>query len=70
MLTARYVFFNTGSPNAWNRQHTDIAQDFVVDGGMTKAYVTPEGPPLAAPRNNAGLSEHVDAIRGTGVPDV
>ncbi|KAJ2903272.1 putative short-chain dehydrogenase reductase family protein [Zalerion maritima] len=28
-------------------------QDFVVDGGMTKAYVTPEGPALAAPRNNA-----------------
>lgn len=27
--------------------------DFVVDGGMTKAYVTPEGPPLAAPSNNA-----------------
>ncbi|KAF6833111.1 short-chain dehydrogenase reductase family protein [Colletotrichum plurivorum] len=27
--------------------------DMVVDGGMTKAYVTPEGPPLAAPANNA-----------------
>jgi len=27
--------------------------DFVVDGGMTKAYVTPEGPPTAAPTNNA-----------------
>ncbi|OJD15022.1 hypothetical protein ACJ73_09019 [Blastomyces percursus] len=27
--------------------------DFVVDGGMTKAYVTPEGPPTAAPKNNA-----------------
>ncbi|KAF6839664.1 short-chain dehydrogenase reductase family protein [Colletotrichum musicola] len=27
--------------------------DMVVDGGMTKAYVTPEGPPLAAPVNNA-----------------
>lgn len=27
--------------------------DFVVDGGMTKAYVTPEGPPTAAPRNMA-----------------
>lgn len=27
--------------------------DMVVDGGMTKAYVTPEGPPLAAPTNNA-----------------
>ncbi|KAF2155701.1 NAD(P)-binding protein [Myriangium duriaei CBS 260.36] len=25
--------------------------DFVVDGGMTKAYVTPEGPPTAAPAN-------------------
>jgi NAD(P)-dependent dehydrogenase (short-subunit alcohol dehydrogenase family) len=27
--------------------------DFVVDGGMTKAYVTPEGPAPAAPLNNA-----------------
>ncbi|KAL2373210.1 glucose 1-dehydrogenase [Blastomyces gilchristii SLH14081] len=27
--------------------------DFVVDGGMTKAYVTPEGPPTSAPKNNA-----------------
>ena len=27
--------------------------DFVVDGGMTKAYVTPEGPPAPAPVNNA-----------------
>ncbi|TVY87106.1 putative oxidoreductase [Lachnellula willkommii] len=43
-------------------------QDFVVDGGMTKAYVTPEGPPLEGPKNNALLSEQVDAIRGTGVP--
>ncbi|RAL61433.1 hypothetical protein DID88_009363 [Monilinia fructigena] len=43
-------------------------QDFVVDGGMTKAYVTPEGPPLPAPSNNALLSEQVDAIRGTGIP--
>lgn len=25
----------------------------VVDGGMTKAYVTPEGPPAQAPVNNA-----------------
>lgn len=25
----------------------------VVDGGMTKAYVTPEGPPSQAPLNNA-----------------
>jgi len=25
--------------------------DFVVDGGMTKAYVTPEGPATEAPRN-------------------
>jgi NAD(P)-dependent dehydrogenase (short-subunit alcohol dehydrogenase family) len=44
-----------------------IQQDFVVDGGMTKAYVTPEGPPLAAPSNNALLSEQVDTIRGTGI---
>jgi NAD(P)-dependent dehydrogenase (short-subunit alcohol dehydrogenase family) len=42
-------------------------QDFVVDGGMTKAYVTPEGPPLPAPRNNALQSSQVDAIRGTGI---
>lgn len=28
------------------------ATDFLVDGGMTKAYVTPEGPPTAAPQNN------------------
>ncbi len=27
--------------------------DFVVDGGMTKAYVTPEGPAAPAPVNNA-----------------
>ena len=27
--------------------------DFVVDGGMTKAYVTPEGPPSKAPANLA-----------------
>jgi len=29
------------------------ATDFVVDGGLTKAYVTPEGPPTAAPQNLA-----------------
>jgi len=29
------------------------AADFVVDGGMTKAYVTPEGPPTAPPPNFA-----------------
>lgn len=27
--------------------------EMVVDGGMTKAYVTPEGPPTGAPVNNA-----------------
>jgi NAD(P)-dependent dehydrogenase (short-subunit alcohol dehydrogenase family) len=27
--------------------------DFVVDGGMTKCYTTPEGPPTEAPHNNA-----------------
>ncbi|KAK2688409.1 hypothetical protein QWA68_012353 [Fusarium oxysporum] len=27
------------------------AHDFVVDGGLTKAYVTPEGPATQAPRN-------------------
>ncbi|KAI1272672.1 hypothetical protein F5Y07DRAFT_287036 [Xylaria sp. FL0933] len=31
--------------------------DMVVDGGMTKAYVTPEGQPLAAPANNASKTE-------------
>jgi len=30
--------------------------DMVVDGGLTKAYVTPEGPPLPAPLNNASKS--------------
>ena len=28
------------------------AADFLVDGGMTKAYVTAEGPPTQAPKNN------------------
>ncbi|KAM5357852.1 hypothetical protein ACJZ2D_015843 [Fusarium nematophilum] len=28
-----------------------IAHDMVVDGGLTKAYVTPEGPAIAAPKN-------------------
>lgn len=28
------------------------AADFVVDGGMTKAYVTAEGPATVAPKNN------------------
>ncbi|KAA8904976.1 hypothetical protein FN846DRAFT_14719 [Sphaerosporella brunnea] len=28
-------------------------QEMIVDGGMTKAYVTPEGPAIAAPLNNA-----------------
>ncbi|KAI7240263.1 hypothetical protein KC352_g14812, partial [Hortaea werneckii] len=27
------------------------ATDFTVDGGMSRAYVTPEGPATAAPRN-------------------
>lgn len=27
--------------------------DFVVDGGMSRAYTTPEGPPMEAPKNNA-----------------
>ncbi|KAI1436950.1 hypothetical protein GGR50DRAFT_648037 [Xylaria sp. CBS 124048] len=31
--------------------------DMVVDGGMTKAYVTPEGAPLPAPVNNALKTE-------------
>ncbi|KAG9777470.1 short-chain dehydrogenase/reductase family protein, partial [Aureobasidium melanogenum] len=29
------------------------ATEFLVDGGLTKAYVTGEGPPAAAPVNNA-----------------
>lgn len=28
------------------------ATDFLVDGGLTKAYVTADGPPTAAPQNN------------------
>ncbi|POS84264.1 NAD(P)-binding Rossmann-fold containing protein, partial [Erysiphe pulchra] len=39
-----------------------LNQDFLVDGGMTKAYVTPEGPPLKAPTNNSLISERVDII--------
>lgn len=31
--------------------------DMVVDGAMSKAYVTPEGPPLAGPTNNALKNE-------------
>lgn len=27
--------------------------DFVIDGGMSKCYTTPEGPPAEAPKNNA-----------------
>ena len=27
--------------------------DFVVDGGMTKCYITPEGPPTEPPKNFA-----------------
>lgn len=27
------------------------AHDLVVDGGLTKAYVTPDGPPTEPPRN-------------------
>lgn len=37
-------------------------QDFVVDGGMTKAYVTAEGQPLTAPTNNASLSTPIDTL--------
>jgi len=58
----------TNSLNTWGRRNADTAQDFVVDGGLTKAYVTPEGPPLVAPKNNALLSEQVDAILGIGIP--
>ncbi|KAH8180239.1 enoyl-(Acyl carrier protein) reductase domain-containing protein [Sarocladium implicatum] len=34
--------------------------DMTVDGGMTKAYVTPEGPAAPAPTNNA-LKDSLDA---------
>lgn len=27
--------------------------DFVIDGGMTRCYTTPEGEPTEAPKNNA-----------------
>jgi len=27
--------------------------DFVIDGGMTRCYTTPDGPPTEAPKNNA-----------------
>lgn len=37
-------------------------QDFVVDGGMTKAYVTPEGPAPAGPTNYANGTERVDTV--------
>ncbi|RPB14804.1 NAD(P)-binding protein [Morchella conica CCBAS932] len=30
-----------------------IGQEMIVDGGMTRAYVTPEGPSVPAPLNNA-----------------
>lgn len=38
---------------ASNESSFVTGQDMVVDGGMTKAYVTPEGPPTIAPKNNA-----------------
>jgi len=41
-------------------------QDFVVDGGLTKAYVTPEGPALAAPMNNAAKEGAIDGIASGG----
>ena len=63
---ARFVFVVLTEETCQER--TKTAQDFVVDGGLTKAYVTPEGPPVPGPKNNALLSEQVDAIRGTGVP--
>ncbi|SZF05488.1 unnamed protein product [Blumeria hordei] len=37
-------------------------QDFIVDGGMTKAYVTPEGAPLVSPKNNVLVSGPIDVI--------
>ncbi len=34
--------------------------DFVVDGGMTKAYVTPEGAASAPPPTNNALKESLE----------
>ncbi|KAI5776560.1 short-chain dehydrogenase/reductase [Geopyxis carbonaria] len=34
------------------------AQEMIVDGGMTKAYVTPEGEPTKPPKGNAKLDEN------------
>lgn len=39
------------------------ATDFVVDGGMTRAYVTPEGPATVGPRNNV---QPETGVNGTG----
>ena len=38
----------------------------MVDGGMTRAYVTPEGPALAAPVNNAYKTGPIDKVATSG----
>jgi hypothetical protein len=53
MIFALFIFY----PPEYSHE-----QDFVVDGGMTKAYVTPEGPALAAPSNNALQSTAIDTL--------
>lgn len=54
---ALYVFF-LFLGGMWSRLTS--FQDFAVDGGMSKAYVTAEGPGPAGPVNNA-LKDKLDS---------